>query len=58
MPLDQRPAADRLLGSHIVLDDGAQDLLLTLVQLHVTTSATAAGTFWHSNVTSASLRPR
>ena len=35
VPLDQRLAADRLLGRDVVLDDGAQDLQLAVVERHV-----------------------
>jgi hypothetical protein len=34
VPLDERLAADRLLGGDVVLDDGAQDVQLAIVERH------------------------
>lgn len=34
VPLDERAAADRLLGFHVVLDDGAENLELAVIETH------------------------
>jgi hypothetical protein len=36
VPLDQGLAADRFLSGDVVLDDGAQDLELAVVETHLT----------------------